>query len=65
MLLNHSRVVNGLLTFFNLFLQKHLENALQARQKEMENFLQRKHVTQENICGLMVMPCDNCFLHSS
>ncbi|XP_054073676.1 nuclear factor 7, brain-like isoform X1 [Rissa tridactyla] len=33
-------------------MQKHLEDALQARQKEMENFLQRKHATQENICGL-------------
>ncbi|XP_009869819.1 PREDICTED: zinc-binding protein A33-like, partial [Apaloderma vittatum] len=31
---------------------KHLENALQARQKEMENFLQRKRATQEDICGL-------------
>ncbi|XP_062465918.1 nuclear factor 7, brain-like [Pezoporus occidentalis] len=34
-------------------MRKHLENALQARQKEMENFLQRKRVTQEDICGLM------------
>ncbi|XP_017683340.1 PREDICTED: zinc-binding protein A33-like isoform X2 [Lepidothrix coronata] len=33
-------------------MQKHLEDALQARQKEMENFLQRKRVVQEEICGL-------------
>ncbi|XP_074912758.1 zinc-binding protein A33-like [Buteo buteo] len=33
-------------------MQKHLEDALQARQKEMENFLRRKRATQEDICGL-------------
>ncbi|XP_071614919.1 zinc-binding protein A33-like [Heliangelus exortis] len=34
-------------------MQKHLEDALQARQKEMENFLQRKRAVQEGISGLM------------
>ncbi|XP_075020862.1 zinc-binding protein A33-like isoform X3 [Calonectris borealis] len=33
-------------------MQKHLEDALQARQKEIENFLRRKRATQEDICGL-------------
>ncbi|KAL2299363.1 hypothetical protein Nmel_014018 [Mimus melanotis] len=33
-------------------MQKHLEDALQARQKEMENLLQRKRVVQEDICSL-------------
>ncbi|KAJ7419820.1 zinc-binding protein A33-like protein [Pitangus sulphuratus] len=33
-------------------MQKHLEDALQARQKEMERFLQRKRVVQEEICGI-------------
>ncbi|XP_010135967.1 PREDICTED: zinc-binding protein A33-like [Buceros rhinoceros silvestris] len=33
-------------------MQKHLEDALQARQKEMEKLLQRKHATQEDIRGL-------------
>ncbi|XP_064018153.1 zinc-binding protein A33-like isoform X2 [Pogoniulus pusillus] len=33
-------------------MQKHLENALQARQKELEKFLQKKHAAQEVVCGL-------------
>ncbi|RLW02921.1 hypothetical protein DV515_00006876 [Chloebia gouldiae] len=33
-------------------MQKHLEDALQARQKEMEKLLQRKRVVQEDICSL-------------
>ncbi|KAI1234120.1 hypothetical protein IHE44_0003834 [Lamprotornis superbus] len=33
-------------------MQKHLEDALQARQKEMENLLQRKRLVQEDICSL-------------
>ncbi|OWK59492.1 Zinc-binding protein A33 [Lonchura striata] len=33
-------------------MRKHLEDALQARQKEMEKLLQRKRVVQEDICSL-------------
>uniref|UniRef100_A0A8C5JN62 A33 protein n=1 Tax=Junco hyemalis TaxID=40217 RepID=A0A8C5JN62_JUNHY len=33
-------------------MQKHLEDALQARQKELEKLLQRKRVVQEDICSL-------------
>ncbi|XP_039557693.1 nuclear factor 7, brain-like isoform X1 [Passer montanus] len=33
-------------------MRKHLEDALQARQKEMESLLQRKRVVQEDICSL-------------
>ncbi|XP_056358504.1 nuclear factor 7, brain-like [Oenanthe melanoleuca] len=36
-------------------MQNHLEDALQARQKEMENLLQRKRVVQEDICSLTKM----------
>lgn len=33
-------------------MQKHLENALRAHQREMENFVQMKHTAEEDICSL-------------
>uniref|UniRef100_K7FZM8 Tripartite motif containing 105 n=1 Tax=Pelodiscus sinensis TaxID=13735 RepID=K7FZM8_PELSI len=33
-------------------MQKHLENALRAHQREMENFVRQKHTAEENICSL-------------
>nr|XP_009670823.1 PREDICTED: nuclear factor 7, brain-like [Struthio camelus australis] len=43
---------DGLLTFSSSFLQRNLEDALQARRREMEDFLRRKHAVQEDICSL-------------
>ncbi|XP_068018495.1 zinc-binding protein A33-like isoform X2 [Melanerpes formicivorus] len=39
-------------------MQKHLEDALQARQKELENFLRKKRAAQEDICSLTKLSGD-------